>query len=471
MMETRVDVRANRPGPSWQDLLDQDSRPVPEMFRIEAPVLDDTSEVGADRYVSREYHELEKEHIWPRVWQFACREEHIPAPGDTYVYDIGDMSVLIVRGQDDVIRAFHNVCLHQGRRLRVRGGPSKEIRCSYHGFCWNHDGTNKSITCEWDFPHLDQDDLTLPPVHVGLWGGFVFVNMDDAAEPLEAYLGADFLEQFERWPLSERYVELHVAKVLRCNWKVANEAFMESMHVVTTHPQVLTSTADSCTQYDVYGNVSRAVSTHGVPSPHLPWEPTDDEIFRSMFNPNDESVASLNLPPGKAVRTHAADLLRERLRPVVGDAVDEYCDGDLNDHFFYTVFPNFHPWGAFNKIVYRFRPYGDDPGLCLMDVLLLAPFSGDRPPPAKVRWLDVDQEFLDAPELGLLARIFDQDAYNMPAVQLGLRQLKSLGRSVQFSVYQQTKVRHFHRLYDEWITGDRTRTQATGASHGAGSAQ
>ena len=79
---------------------------------------------------------------------------------------------------------------------------------------------------------------------VGTWGGFVFINMDPDCEPLESFLG-DLGKHFERWPLEKRYKQAHVAKIIRCNWKVAQEAFMEAFHVVATHPQLLAGIGDA----------------------------------------------------------------------------------------------------------------------------------------------------------------------------------------------------------------------------------
>ena len=88
-------------------------------------------------YHSNELFELEKEHVWRQVWQMACREEHVPVVGDTYVYDICDMSFVIVRSDENTIRAFWYVCNHRGRQLVSQPGRMKVLRCPFHGFSWN----------------------------------------------------------------------------------------------------------------------------------------------------------------------------------------------------------------------------------------------------------------------------------------------------------------------------------------------
>ena len=445
---------ARSPGQGYQELLDTDTHPVPAILREESPgIFDGEARVPITRYTSRAYHELEKERLWKKVWQMACREEEIAQPGDTYVYEICDTSILVVRGQDLEVRAFYNACLHRGRLLRHESGPTEnEIRCPFHGFCWNLDGSLKSITCEWDFPHADKASMDLPQVRTGTWGGFVFLTMDEEAEPLEDFLG-DLDRHFEAWPLEKRYVQAHVAKVIDCNWKVAQEAFSEALHVITTHPQRVAGMGDANSQYDVWGNFDRGISANGVPSPHLRWEPTEQEMFDSMVDARMDEPALLEVPDGMTARELSGMLSRESLRAVVGDEVaDKISDAESLDSIYYTVFPNFHPWGAYQRIAYRFRPYQDQHEVCLMDVYFLSPFEGERPAPAKTQWIGIDASWTEATILGSSARVFDQDSYNMPKVQRGMHTTRE--KTVLFSRYQESKIRHFHHLLSHWIGED-----------------
>jgi hypothetical protein len=150
-------------------------------------------------------------------------------------------------------------------------------------------------------------------------------------------------------------------------------------------------------------------------------------------------------------RQVAAEGARMMLRGVCGDEyVNSLCDAELVDSFYYTVFPNFHPWGAFNRIVYRFRPYRDEHERSIMECMYLAPYKeGEKPPAAKIHWLGEDDDWTDAPELGALARIFNQDVFNLPKVQRGLRAMQKPG--VTLANYQEAKIRHFHTLLEKWI--------------------
>lgn len=109
-----------------------------------------------------------------------------------------------------------------------------------------------------------------------------------------------------------------------------------------------------------------------------------------------------------------------------------------------------HPWGCYNQITYRFRPSGDDHQSHIMEVLLLSPFKGDRPPPAEHVQLGVDEPWVTVVEqLGPLARVFYQDEFNLEGVQESLHTTRKPGLSS--TVYQETKIRHFHHLLDRWI--------------------
>ncbi|MGO9605334.1 MAG: aromatic ring-hydroxylating oxygenase subunit alpha [Candidatus Binataceae bacterium] len=436
---------------TYQRLLDGDTRRIPAVLRRENPIDLALSEIAIERYTSRDFFDLEVERLWKRVWQMACRKEDIPNVGDHLIYDIAGMSFLVVRTEPGKFKAYYNACLHRGRLLREAGGTrATEFRCPFHGFAWNIDGTLKHVPCQWDFPHIKPAEWCLPEAKVGTWGGFVFINPDPAAGPLEDFIGTELTEQFQRWPLERRYKQAHVAKILRCNWKVAQEAFMEAFHVVATHPQLLAGLGDANSQYDAWGNFSRAITANGTPSPHLSWEPTEQEMFDSMTDRRLDEPPLAEIGGPLTARIAAAAGAREMLRPALGASVEELSDAELVDSFYYTVFPNFHPWGAYNRIVYRFRPNGTDVDQSIMECMYLAPYPpGEKPAPAQIHRLGPDDDWTEAPELGFLARVFNQDTFNLPKVQLGLKTAKK--KTITLANYQETKIRHFQHLLDKWL--------------------
>ncbi len=187
---------ARCPGaPSTQKIIEADKVAAPSWVRSESYRFLGDEDIPKDRYIDPAYAKKEFETLWNRTWQFACREEHIPEVGDYHVYDIGAHSFIVTRVAKNEVKAYYNACLHRGTKLRGSGsdGHATEFRCSFHGWSWNIDGTNKGVVCQWDFPHVDRGKFSLPQARVGRLGGFVFINMDPAAPALADYLGAEAL--------------------------------------------------------------------------------------------------------------------------------------------------------------------------------------------------------------------------------------------------------------------------------------
>ena len=153
---------------SVEELLRQDSRPVPAPLLEHRPSTLGTVDVANVVYTSPEIHDQEVEKLWKKVWQWACRLEEIPNVGDHVVYDVAHLSVIVVRvapgNEPGSVRAFHNVCLHRGTQLRVADGNVPQFRCPFHGWTWNLDGTLDWISCAWDFPQVDEEKFSLPEV-------------------------------------------------------------------------------------------------------------------------------------------------------------------------------------------------------------------------------------------------------------------------------------------------------------------
>jgi hypothetical protein len=157
------------------------------------------------------------------------------------------------------------------------------------------------------------------------------------------------------------------------------------------------------------------------------------------------------VPEGQTARLTMANNRRAHLAHEIGEEkAQALSDAEMCDSMPYTLFPNIHPWGSYNRTCYRFRPYGNDPGLSIMECMILSPYEGDTPPKgAELKMVEMDTTWTTVPELGLLARVFDQDDANLPFVQKGLES-GSLDE-VTFAEYQETKIRHFHVVLEEWL--------------------
>jgi nitrite reductase/ring-hydroxylating ferredoxin subunit len=447
---------ARCPGPGVKELFDADTRPVPDIYRQDSWRYLGSEPLAAHRYTSRAFFEAEKAKMWPRVWQFAAREEELPEPGDHVVYENLGKSFLLVRQADGSIRTFWNVCLHRGRKLRLASGSASEFECPFHGFTWNPDGSLKRIPCRWDFAHLEDKDMSLPEVRTARFAGYVFINEDGKAPPIEEYLHP-LPEHFARWRFEECFTALWVGKVIRANWKAVSEAFMEAWHSIVTHPQILAFTGDANTRYSLWGDhVNLALTPSGVLSPHIADTASQQDVIDAItagFR-GGEGAANLKLKEGEIARPVLAAINRQRVLGDLGYDTSDVFDAEVIDNWTYNVFPNFAPWGSFiANIVYRWRPWPDE-NATLMEVRLLGrkPKDGPMPPAAEMRFLGEDEPWTTVTEWGALGAVFEQDMANLPYVQEGLH--SSPNDRVELGNYQESRIRHFHTTLDKYLSGE-----------------
>src|SRR5208283_4373226 len=113
--------------------------------------------------------------------------------------------------------------------------------------------------------------------------GWVFVNLDPAAGPLETYLGPVLPRHFARYRLGERWKRVHLGTVVRSNWKIVAEAFMETYHLPATHPTLRTTAADVQTRYDLFGLHSRLLEPVAVPCVQPGQPVAETEIVDAML--------------------------------------------------------------------------------------------------------------------------------------------------------------------------------------------
>jgi nitrite reductase/ring-hydroxylating ferredoxin subunit len=415
-------------------------------------------DVSKDRYIDPEFQKGEFERLWTRTWQMACREEHIPEAGDYYVYDIGPYSFIITRTEDDEIKAHYNACLHRGTKLKPSGtaGFANDLKCPFHGWTWNLDGTNKDIPCQWDFPHVEKAKMTLPEARVELLGGFVFINMDTDAPTLADYFGPEIMAHFEAWKLENRYVYLHVQKSYPANWKLVVEAFQEAYHVGDTHPQVAPANGDVNSQYDIYGeHVNRFISTLGVVSPKLYGKYSEQDIIDN-FTMGDSSAMGGSKPQlkdGERARQVMADMFRSMFEQAANTSLAHVSDTELLDTYSYTMFPNLYLFpGISLPMIYRFRPDARDHRRCIYEVMFMRPVpdGAERPEPAEVEILQDHQSFIES--VGMdpgFGKILDQDTDNLYAQQEGLEASAKAG--ITLADYQEIRIRHFEKAVDKYM--------------------
>ncbi|MBP6682670.1 MAG: aromatic ring-hydroxylating dioxygenase subunit alpha [Halioglobus sp.] len=451
---TPEQIAARNPSDTFQDLLDLEMVPVPAALRDTTDTYLGCEDLSVERYISRDFFDREVAKVWRKTWQVACRESRLRKPGDYFVYDIVNDSILLTRTAAGELKGFYNSCLHRGRALKRGAGNADTLRCPYHGWSWKLDGEFDSAPCLWDFPHVDPQSNALPQVRVATWGGWVFVNMDDAAPELAQYQEV-LPAHMNQWKHEQRYVSLHVEKVIACNWKVALEAFIESYHAIATHPQLMPFQAIDNSQYDVWGDhVSRTITAYGVPNPSHAHQFTEQDSLDAMM----ELAGSEDRPrllPGQTAREKLAELNLPAVNEQAGeDFTARATMSELMDSTLYLLFPNFAPWAGHGTVItYRHRPNGDDVDSCIMDIFLLTRYpEGTEPPPDVPTFrLGIDEPFSDAAHVmgAGLSNVFNQDGANLPQVQKGLKASKK--GAVTLGNYQEVRIRHFNQTLDKYL--------------------
>ena len=203
-----------------------------------------TKPVPTEGCYSEEQFNLEKEKIFKKVWWPGGRIEEIPNKADYKVRPLpfADTSVIIMRGDDGRIRAFHNTCSHRGnspidpeswdRHGNARNGY---FRCRFHGWVYNSRGELMQVPDEERFFGLDKSEHGLTPIACDVWNGFIFINVDPSpSQTLADYLG-DIGKHLSGFPYDEVTHVYRYWTVINANWKICADAFQEAYHAPNIH--------------------------------------------------------------------------------------------------------------------------------------------------------------------------------------------------------------------------------------------
>ncbi|MEQ6334212.1 aromatic ring-hydroxylating dioxygenase subunit alpha [Sphingobium sp. MK2] len=422
--------------------------------------------ISGDRYTSRDFMQQEWDHLWTRIWHVAGRTAELEEPGDYVVHDFRHESVICIRQDDGSIKAFYNACGHRGMRLTDGSAFAEAFTCPYHGWKWGKDGMLQYAQDPHDFPQGNPcGKLTLKELRCATWGGFVWYTMDDAAPDLLDYL-APMPELYKSYPM-ETGVRVFWMKInLNTNWKFATDNFSESYHTRTAHPQVppwIDQDVDTA-RHEMYpAGHGRTVQPmrpslsdrlpDGVPHPF-------DHILRQWdIDPDSYSDYETKAMQGwldlKAAKRR---LWRER-----GYLHYEHMDDEqITDSPHTVIFPNvtisFLPD---NILFFRTEPHADDPGKCTFDLWCMAfPVAGQtevesimagRQPfsEADMLWRDFDNG-RGVPEIE--GQIVYQDMMLAEGMQRGMH---SRGYGDAYLSAQETRVRYFHEVLNDYLAGRR----------------
>jgi nitrite reductase/ring-hydroxylating ferredoxin subunit len=191
------------------------------------------------RYVDADLWTGERAAVFGRSWIFACHTSELASSGSYRTVDVVGRPLVLVRGDDLVVRAFFNACRHRGAPVvRDECGSCRLMVCQYHSWSYDHTGRLVRVPDERDFVGLQPDERALVPVRCETWGQWVFVNLDAEAVPLRDWLGV-LVDELEPIVGADMRAIARISTTHRCNWKIMAEGFLEVYHAKTIHVQTV----------------------------------------------------------------------------------------------------------------------------------------------------------------------------------------------------------------------------------------
>ncbi len=415
--------------------------------------------ITPDRYFSKEWMEREWDTVWTKTWQIACLESELQKVGDYTTTSLGTERILCVRGDDDQIRVFYNVCQHRGLELmKDECGNEKRLTCPYHAWTYDLKGTLKFVPDEADFEQGSPcGKLNLVEMNSEVWAGFVWYNMDDDCASLRDYLGP-IADQIDTYPMQEFRRTHWVTVEGDFNWKLVQDNFSESYHVPFVHPDAkftLEYGREDC-QFDHYSEGHcRMLMPGGGPAAAV--KGGEKETLERMA----KELEFWELDPadyeGGKTRNIRKDLQRakRKLGEAKGYDFSSYHDDQLTDNWHYTIFPNLSfSLKPESNIWLRARPHPSDPEKCLFDMWFMVLFAkgqteyysyvmGDTISTETVvpHMQGKDHEVTTGPAI-------DEDLEIWPQQQRGLH---SRGYKRDYLASQESRMRYFHETLEDWM--------------------
>lgn len=204
---------------------------------FDQPPIEKAETIPSEWYTAEKVLEFEKEHIFSSHWQLACHESQLPEPGDTITLEVARNPILIVRDQENKLRAFYNVCKHRGGPVAVKKGTTSVLQCQYHGWTYLLDGSLRGVPDFKKVDLFDKKDFGLEPINLKILQGLVFLSLSDKSIPLNKLLkGID--KRIAPNNLNAYSHHSDETSIIDCNWKVYVDNFLEGYHIPIVHPEL-----------------------------------------------------------------------------------------------------------------------------------------------------------------------------------------------------------------------------------------
>ena len=181
--------------------------------------------------------ELERATTFSKNWQLVARADQLSGPGHYVTAEVAGEPVVVVRGADDVLRAFFNVCRHHAAAIMTdHAGSAPHLRCPYHGWTYGLDGALRGTPDFVGVCNFTREENSLVPVDVDVWQGLVFVRLERGGPEVRETLGRRLVDEMAALDLGAlSYMEGRLYR-LDCNWKVFVDNYLDGgYHVPHLH--------------------------------------------------------------------------------------------------------------------------------------------------------------------------------------------------------------------------------------------
>ncbi len=188
-------------------------------------------------YTDADFFAAEMEAVIRPSWQIVCHVSDIARAGDFHTIDYLGESIVVVRGDDGIVRAFANVCRHRAMRL-VEGptGCARKIVCPYHAWTYETDGRLTGVPMRGDYPALRPVDNGLAVVDLDIWRGFVFVRLEDRGGPSVATMMGPYDAEVAPYRLDDvRMISPARLRERSVNWKNVGDNYSDNLHIPVAH--------------------------------------------------------------------------------------------------------------------------------------------------------------------------------------------------------------------------------------------
>lgn len=223
-MATVSRKEAEDQAPTYLRAEDLASKPLAEAVTLPAYV-----------YADPEFHAFDRGIIFAKSWQLVGRAVQLRNVGDHVVAEVAGRPVIVVRGNDGVLRGFFNVCKHRAGPLALTDGNARQLQCKYHGWTYTLEGQLRAAHEMQQAKDFDSACIHLDPVQVGEWQGLVFVALHEPTVKLEQLMGG-IKERIAPIDLSQLRFHTQVSYDMACNWKVYADNYLEGYHLPHVHP-------------------------------------------------------------------------------------------------------------------------------------------------------------------------------------------------------------------------------------------